>query len=439
MKDKKLQTIKIIMLTLNVAAVLFYAVFINVTTRNICGHYTAREFIANVNSIPWKPYQMNLYINLLLLGIVILFILREYIFYGNSKVGTATLVIDLIFSICIVGLLNFNYNGILLLVFANIIGYVKKNKYKYYFLILPVSLFLITDYELIEIKYRLFNIQSYIQYYDSQVQQYFLGAFNLLNSLNMIMFIMYCIYVIQKQLGTIDEVNSLYEKLSNANAELHASNIRLLNYAVLTEKEGETKERNRLAREIHDSLGHTLTAISAAVDACITTVENSPQDTKKRLEVIAGVTRQGILDIRRSVDELRPDSFQRLSLEYAITKMINDINTTTNTKVYFATNMEQLKFDEDEENTIFRIIQEGITNAIRHGNASKIWIKIEKNDSEIVVTVQDNGVGADVIKSGFGTRHLMERVEMLHGTVTFDGSHGFIVTARIPYRWGEKG
>lgn len=438
MKNKKLQTVQLLMLTLNVIGVLFYAVFIYTTTLEICAHYTAREFIEKVSSVPRKPLQLLILIGALLFCFVVSFLVREHAVPENSKPGIATLFVDLAVSFAIVYLLDFNYNGILLLVSANIIAYTRSKSRKYYLVILIIATFLATDYELVSINSRLFSINSYIQYYDSSIQRYLIVGFNLITSVNIILFIIYCVYVIQEQTEVIDEVNSLYNKLCTANAELNDANIRLQEYAFITEKAGETKERNRLAREIHDSLGHTLTSISAAIDACITTVVQSPTETKKRLEEIAGITRQGLDDVRRSVHELRPDPVETLGLEYALIKMIRKINSMTNTKVYFESALNSMKLNEDEENTVYRIVQESITNAIRHGKASKIWINIKKSDSDMVVTVQDDGVGSATINKGFGLTHITERVELLNGTVAFDGSRGFAVTARIPIRWGEK-
>ena len=101
------------------------------------------------------------------------------------------------------------------------------------------------------------------------------------------------------------------------------------------------------------------------------------------------------------------------------------------------TTVANLKFDEDEEMAIYRVIQESMTNAIRHGKADKIWITIKKDSSDVILQIRDNGIGCKEIKSGFGTRHIKERIGMLGGKVTFDGNKGFTVEARIPIRWGE--
>lgn len=98
-------------------------------------------------------------------------------------------------------------------------------------------------------------------------------------------------------------------------------------------------------------------------------IDTSPEVTKGQLELISKVTRDGIKEVRRSVSELRPDSLERLNLEPAIRKMVNETNSITNTKIHFECDVEKLKFDEDEENAIYRVVQESMTNSVRHSHA----------------------------------------------------------------------
>ena len=280
------------------------------------------------------------------------------------------------------------------------------------------------------ISYRLYSIQDYISYYSASVQQYLLSVYNILISLNVILFVVYCVNIINEQQGNLDEIHGLNEKLQEVNEQLQK-------YSLMAEKMAETRERNRLAREIHDTLGHTLTGIAAGIDACLAIIGTSPDQTRKQLELISKVTRDGIKDIRRSVSELRPDALERFSLDYAINKMVTDINAVSETRVYFDCRVQNLKFDEDEENAIYRVVQEGITNAIRHGHAREIWITIKRENQDILIQIKDNGIGCEEMKNGFGTKHMKERIRMLNGAVTFDGSNGFIVNARIPIRRGE--
>lgn len=430
MKSKRIRFFQIGILALNIFNVMVLSLFIDRTTELIRRHYDAREFLRGVTAIPLNP-RNNVWICAGLLTILVIsFILRETYFQSRNTALMASLITDFIVSFFIVYLLNFNYNGILIMIFANLIVYVKGRKEQLALIAAAIACFLLADYNLLSVGYHLYSIDSYIAYYDASTQQYLLGAYNILISLNMVMFVMYCVDVIMVQKGTIDEVNSLNEQMEKVNEQMQE-------YAAMSEKMAQTRERNRLAREIHDTLGHTLTGIAAGLDACIATVEVSPEMTKKQLETLSGVTRDGIQEVRRSVSELRPDALERFSLDYAITKMVTDMNAMSGAKVYFNCQVKHLKFDEDEENVIYRVIQEGITNAIRHGKADKIWITMTKEDLDILLTIKDNGIGSKEIKSGFGTKHMKERIGMLGGTVSFNGNNGFTVNARIPIRWGE--
>ncbi len=429
-KQKRMLTFQVGLLAINVIVVMFISIFIYVTTKTILYNYDAREFLDGVVAIPWRPFDKIWQCALLLLALILSFVIREFVLPGNNRVIIASLSFDMAAIFGILYLQDFNYNGILLLVFANIIFNMKSGKGRFFFIILAIISFLMADNEMLGVNYRFYSIDSYIRYYNSGTQQYLFGFYRILESLNIILFVSCCMHVITEQKNTIDEVNTLYTQLEQANEQLHE-------YASMTEKVTETRERNRLAREIHDSIGHVLTGIAAGLDACIALIDNAPEKTKEQLEVISNVTREGIKEVRRSVNELRPDALERFSLEFAIQKMISDMTSASEQKIYFASEVSNLKFDEDEEMAIYRVIQEGITNAIRHGKADKIWIVIKKEQSDILLQIRDNGIGCENIKSGFGTRHIRERIGMLGGKVTFDGSNGFVIDARIPIRWGE--
>lgn len=433
MKDRKVHYIAIFqgaMLAVNFMAVVFICMLIYLTTEKIRQYYNARAFLDGVKSIPKNPW-MNLLSCVFFMGILALtFMIRQVQKNLSNQWIIATLILDFIICIVIIYQLDFNYNGLLLLVFANIITYAKDGKMKIFFVIVAIMGYLVADHDLLSIYMPLYNFSDYVQYYPSTTQQYLHSGYNIVNSLNIIMFIIYCAYVINKQRGTIEEVNFLYHELQIANEQLSE-------YADMSERMAQTKERNRLAREIHDTLGHTLTGIAVGLDACMALIDKHPVQAKIQLKKLSEVSREGIKDVRRSVNELRPDALERLSLDLAIRKMVMDMSQVSNVQIFFETEEKHLKFDEDEENTIYRVIQESITNAVRHGNAKKIWITLKKVDGEIILIVRDNGIGCNDIQVGFGIKHIKERIEMLKGTVTFDGRHGFTVTAHIPIRWGE--
>ncbi|MDE5716006.1 MAG: sensor histidine kinase [Lachnospiraceae bacterium] len=419
------------MLFLNGVAVVFICTFIYVTTNRIRAHYNARDFLGSVMTIPDNP-RTNLWLCLVLLVMLMVnFMFRHFLKMRHGRGRVLSLIVEILICVVIIYRLDFNYNGLLLLVFANVIAYVKDSKAKMAFLLLAIVGYLLADYELLSIYMPLFNMSDYVGYYTFTSQQWLLCIWNTISSLNIILFVGYCFSVINLQRGTIEEVNVLYHELQNANEQLSE-------YADMAEKMAQTNERNRLAREIHDTLGHSLTGIIAGLDACLALVDVAPQEVKKQLKLLADVSRDGMKDVRRSVSELRPDEMERLSLNAAVRKMVTDMGRVSDTRIYFDVGEEKLEFGEDEENIIYRVIQESITNAIRHGQAYRIWITLKRIDGEVLLEVKDDGIGCKEVKSGFGRRHMKERIEMLGGTIAFDGQKGFKVTAHIPIRWGES-
>ncbi len=424
MTNKKVLVFQAVFLAHNMICVWFLTFFIYRTSELIRARYDARAFLSVVQRIPRDP-QANLYTcSILMILMAVTFLLRWFLLRRYQKLAVLTLLADVVISLMVLWILNFNYHALLLLVFAYLLIYVNNGRAKLLVMSGAVLAYLLTDFQIISIYMPLYNVTDYIQYYPQQIQQYLFGIYNVGISLNIIMFIIYCIYVINLQQGTIEEVNRLNEQLKE--------------YAGVSERMAQTRERNRLAREIHDTLGHTLTGLTAGLDACLAMIDVAPEQTKKQLELLANVSRQGIKEVRRSVNELRPDALERLSLEVALEKMIMEMSHVSDVIIYFEKADIPLKFDADEEDTIYRTVQESITNAVRHGQAKHIWITIRRDAGEVVLTVRDDGRGCKDLKKGFGIRHMKERVEMLGGSVSYDGRKGFTVTACIPIRWGEQ-
>ena len=246
--------------------------------------------------------------------------------------------------------------------------------------------------------------------------------------MNFIGFIYFCIQVIRQQKDTIDEKERLYLELEKANEKLK-------NYADIKEKMGQAKERNRIAMEIHDTIGHSLTGISVGVDTCIAIMDSNPVIAKKQLEVISSVAKDGIADIRRSVRTLQIDERQtQYSFEESIKDMLLKAGKSSGIDIVYNNEVSELHFEKDEENTVFRVIQESVTNSIRYGKPHKIYIDMSEKDNVLQLIIQDDGKGCENFEPGFGIVHMKERVEMLHGTIEFYPQEGFTVKALIPLR-----
>lgn len=219
---------------------------------------------------------------------------------------------------------------------------------------------------------------------------------------------------------------------------MQKANLRLEQYAEESVKMTETRERNRLAREIHDTLGHALTGIITGIEACETLMDVAPEATKVQLGAIAEVARQGMTDVRRSVKALRPDALEKFNLEEALTQTMEEMRLATNARIEYRCTTSLKGFNEDEEEIIYRIVQECITNSIRHGKADRITIDIDREYNMLNIRIKDNGIGCKKIEKGFGLHHMDERLRMLQGTLQYSGEDGFLVEAQIPIRWGTE-
>ncbi len=429
MRDNSIRKIKYVMLGINIFAIIFILIVINTTTNIIIIDDSARVFM---DSLVKLPYKTNI---LLIKGIIysslliFTFYLRQFIFPEKKKNILLTLLVDTTITILLMQLIDFNYNGIILWVLANVVYYIE-SKNKYIAITVGVFLYILTTFSILNVYINLFSLSEYINYYPKNIRQIILTFYYTLTGLNLICFIIFCVLVIQEQRGQINEINALYKKLSIANDELR-------HLAEIKEKMGETKERNRLAREIHDTLGHSLTAISFGVDACIATLDSNPKETKDKLEVISNIAKGGIKEVRTSVTTLRADSSEELTLSQNIIKMIERTIKATDININYTIERD-FNLEKYEENAIYRVVQESITNAIRHGHATEINITLIKENNFLKLDIKDNGMGCKKINPGFGTRHMKERIQNINGSIEYKSDKGFIVSAKVPLRMGEK-
>ena len=253
--------------------------------------------------------------------------------------------------------------------------------------------------------------------------------------LNILLFVLYMILLFTSQKDENERIRRLNEQLNQANDQLR-------DYAVNMERMTQMRERNRLAREIHDTLGHTLTGIIMGADAGLALFDVAPEESKKRIQVVAQSARDGLTDVRRSIKALRPDALERSTLAQALEGLVENFRLTTSARIDYFQEAEELRLDSDEEDTLYRVVQEGLTNAVRHGKADRMEIRITRSGDMVTVSVRDNGTGCPKPVEGFGLRHMRERLEMLGGTLAYgnlgrdggDGYIGFYILVGLPVR-----
>lgn len=429
---------RMMLFIINLVIISFMSIVIYKTTDLICYSYNAREFLERIRCVPTTPWKVPMFSVFLLIILIVSIFIREKFFKNKVFILHMFCLVDVIICIIIMYYLNLSDKGIIFLALTNIIIYVEGRRNKFLFLAGAIIVYIFFDYDIFSIRLSMFSINDYIQYYNSTQRFYIFSLRNILTSFNEIIFILFMIFIIQSEIDENKKIKDLYSKLFKTAEELKIANIQLQDYAIKSEDMAKTKERNRLAREIHDTIGHALTGIATGLEACTELIGFDVEKTKIQLLKIRELARKGLIDVRRSVSELRPDSLERFSLISAIQKMVEDINVCTKTRVSLVINGQPKDMGADEEETVYRIIQESITNSVRHGNAKTISIIMKFEEFKVFLTISDDGIGNKDINEGFGLRHIKERVQMLNGYVEFkgDSGSGFQTVVELPIRWG---
>jgi signal transduction histidine kinase len=218
-----------------------------------------------------------------------------------------------------------------------------------------------------------------------------------------------------------------------ARAELDEAHRRLGEYAVQVEDLATIQERNRLAREIHDCLGHHLTAIHVHLEAARTFLEGQPKQALDALGKAQSLTQEGLAEVRRSVAALRASPLEGRSLPEALASVVDECGRAgIATRLTVKGSPRPLL--SPAKHALFRAGQEGLTNVRKHAQASQAEITLDYDGLVVRLTVQDDGIGAADADGGFGLLGVRERVHLLGGRVEVDTApgEGFMLQVEVP-------
>jgi signal transduction histidine kinase len=208
-------------------------------------------------------------------------------------------------------------------------------------------------------------------------------------------------------------------------------------------------ERRRIAVNLHDSLGQVLLAIKNQALLAIQRPPNE-QGSLKRLEEISSATSQAIDEVRQITHGLRPYQLDRLGLTQAIRDSV--ARASANTSIQFASRVEGIDglFDKDSEIHVYRIVQEAVTNVVKHSTATEATVVIKKRAMMLSLSIRDNGKGFNSTRSssqshnlGYGLSGIAERVRILGGTLVIDtrpgGGTSLTIEVPLPVSKHETG
>jgi PAS domain S-box-containing protein len=189
------------------------------------------------------------------------------------------------------------------------------------------------------------------------------------------------------------------------------------------------EERNRMAREIHDTLAQAFTGILAQVGAANQVLTDDLEATGAHLDLIKELARTGLSEARRSVVALRPQLLESGSLQSALHRLVTQIRAAaTDTTLYYEIEGAAYSLPAEVESNLLRMGQEALTNAIRHANADEIRVELIYDRDRVCLRVQDNGqgfgVGSIPAFEGFGLLGMSERAERIGAQLTIRSQPG---------------
>ena len=241
----------------------------------------------------------------------------------------------------------------------------------------------------------------------------------------------------------IDEVTSVIKVAQNEN-DICNEEISKSKKSNLNVLESVEKERQRIARDLHDSTVQNLTSLVHKSELCMKLIDLDPIHCKLELSSMGKILREVIEDMRKMIYDLRPMSFDDIGFGVTIERALDKCKAAYNIRYSFKIEGEEYQLPNMVSISLLRIIQESCSNAINHGNAKMIDIKLIYHEDSIELMVENDGDGFDVSTiddlsrddySGFGLSMMKERIYLLSGDLSIQskaGEKGCLLTVNLP-------
>ena len=228
------------------------------------------------------------------------------------------------------------------------------------------------------------------------------------------------------------EVTKALEELDASNAKLQAAYRELREVAAL-------EERQRIAKDIHDTAGHSITTVIMQTEAARLVIDADPEDAKRKIAAANLQAKHALDELRENVHLLSGAS-SAPTLRDSLLSIIHDSTDGTNIAVRY--DIDDLDVCDAKRRFFSNVLKEGISNGLRHGNATAFYVELKREDPSIRFLLSDNGEGLDLasLKEGFGLKGMHARAEALGGDVWFvtEKGEGFEIHITMPLD-GDKG
>ena len=229
------------------------------------------------------------------------------------------------------------------------------------------------------------------------------------------------------------EMETLVNNLKSNILKLTRANYDFQRYAADAEELTLERERLRISREIHDSIGYTMTTLRMMLEAAADLVTHSPLMLEVQLRKALDIINRGHRDIRISLGQLREHESDRPRGLKGLKNLIDLFREATGTVVLTEWGNLPWNFPDGIEAVLYRFVQEGMSNALSHGKSTEIGIYFRVDAGTLIASISDNGAGAEVLVEGLGLHGMKERIQECGGIFEARNTgEGFLLQARLP-------
>jgi len=221
--------------------------------------------------------------------------------------------------------------------------------------------------------------------------------------------------------GEIDYVNGIFFDITEKKQA--DEQIRILTQQLIKAQEN---ERQMISRELHDRIGQDLSMLKILCNSLFDNQSEASPEMKKRVEQLSKILQNSIMAVRDMAHDLRPSSLDQLGLVRTIYQYCEDFSQKTGLSVDFnSAGMDELKLDFDTEINLYRLVQEGLNNIMKHADAKQVIVKLVTSFPNIILRIEDDGKGFDIKnqllaasnEKRMGLRSMEERVSLLGGRI----------------------
>jgi signal transduction histidine kinase len=238
-------------------------------------------------------------------------------------------------------------------------------------------------------------------------------------------------------------VHWLVNRQRQQRAALIEANRKLAQYAVTAEKLAVSQERNRLARELHDTLAHSLSGVTVQLEAVEALWEVKPREAHQILDQARRAAQSGLTEARRALQALRASPLEDLGLALAVRDLARSAAARASLRLDLDVENHLQNLVPEVEQCIYRVAQESLTNVARHADAKSLRVALRHEAEGLTLTIADDGRGFDpavVNAARYGLQGLRERAEMVGATLHVASAlqEGTTVRLVIPTREAGK-